>query len=123
MKFLIPVFICLFATTASAEMLTCKRSKLSANGFKNKSAAESWFPRNFRIQLNGEEALSDLYGRGTVARDKGRMHISFVTAASNNLRTIVRITYIERSNRYTARLGANANYAQTPGARGKCAVS
>ena len=113
----------LAATSASAGMLTCKQSKLSASGFTSVAAAQSWFPKNFKIQIKGDEALSDVYGKGTVTTSKGRKHIKFVTATSDGKRTAINVTFIERTKRYTAGLAAMAGFVQTPRSQGKCSVS
>ena len=114
---------CVVASAASAEMLRCKRSSISSNGFKNAEAADSWFPKSFAIRIDGDEAVSDVYGLGTVEESKGRKKITFVSASSTNVRTDVRITFIQKTSRYTAKLITTGRYAQTPGARGKCSLS
>lgn len=124
MKYLIATFIlCLCATSVSAEILDCRQTSLSTNGFKSKKAAQSWFPKRFKIQIDGEKALSDVYGMGTVSERSGRKIVTFVTATAKGRRTQIIVTYIPKSSRYSARLGALARYAQTPGAKGKCRLS
>ena len=90
----------LTATSVSAEMLTCRQSKLSASGFSSIAAAQSWFPKAFKIAIKGEEAISDVYGKGTVTTSKGRKHIKFVTATADGKRTSINVTFIERTKRY-----------------------
>lgn len=113
----------LSATSVSAELLNCRQSSLSSSGFTSTKAAQSWFPKNFQVAIKGKEALSNVYGKGTVVENDGRKTITFVTAMSNGKRTEIVMTYIVRSGRYTASLGALARYSQTPGSRGKCKVS
>ena len=117
------IILCFSISTASAEVLRCVQETLSSNGFKNRKAAESWFPKKFAIKIDGEEAVSDVYGLGTVQVSSGRKKITFVSASSTNVRTDVRVTFIEKSSRYTARLVTTGQYAQTPGARGKCKLT
>lgn len=114
---------CLAATGASAETLKCRQTSLSSSGFTSTKAAQSWFPKTFSVAIKGNEAISDTYGKGTVSEQGGRKHITFVTATSNGKRTEIKMTYIPRSGRYTASLGALARYNQTPGSRGKCTRS
>lgn len=113
----------LVATSVSAELLTCRQSSLSTSGFTSTKAAQSWFPKTFKVAIKGKEAISDVYGKGTVSTNGGRKTITFVTATSDGKRTSIIMTYIQRSGRYTASLGALARYNQTPGSRGKCKVS
>ncbi len=111
------------ATSVSAETLKCRQSSLSASGFTSTRAAQAWFPKTFSVAIKGSEAISDVYGKGTVSEEGGRKFITFVTATSNGKRTEIKMTYIPRSGRYTASLGALARYNQTPGSRGKCSRS
>lgn len=117
------IALLLFATGASAKTLHCTQTSISASGFSSLEAAQSWFPKNFVMQIDGDKVNSDPYGLGTVETSKGRKKIVFVLASSTNIRTELKVTFIEKTSKYTARLGGKAGYTQTPGARGKCKVS
>lgn len=124
--FLRPLTVILFslcATTASAEILTCQQTKLSSSGFATVKAAQSWFPKNFKIGIKDGEAISDVYGKGTAADSNGRTTATFVLAASNGQRTRVQFTFVQKSKRYSVRLGGQSGYMQTPGSTGRCSVS
>ncbi len=122
-KTLTAILFCLCATTVSAEILTCKQTKLSSSGFATVKAAQSWFPKNFKIGINGDEAISDVYGKGTATSANGRTNAVFVLAASNGQRTRILFTYVKKTKRFAIRLGGQSGYIQTPGSTGKCAVS
>jgi hypothetical protein len=122
-KSLVAILLCLCATTASAEILTCKQTKLSSSGFSTVKAAQSWFPKNFKIGIKGDEAISDVYGKGTAVQEGGRTNVTFVLAASNGQRTRILFTFVEKSKRFAVRLGGQSGYVQTAGSTGKCAVS
>lgn len=115
--------VCLSATGSFAETLNCERKSVSKSGFSSLDAAKSWFPETFTIQLTEDEAFMDYYGRGSAERKNGRVYIEFVTVDSRNQKNIVKITFIEKSNRYTSKLRGRAGYTQVAGATGVCSVS
>ena len=121
--FIATLALCIVASGASAEILTCKQTRLSMTGFKNAEAARSWFPKTFKIQIDGEDAVSDFYGLGTATESKGRKKVSFISATSTNLKTEVKFTFIEKTSIYTAKLAGKHGYQDIPGAKGKCRVS
>ncbi len=121
-RYLFAAALCFAASGASAEVLVCKQSSISSSGFNSIAAAQSWFVKEFAIEIRGNEARSNVYGLGTVEDDKGRKRITFVSASSTNVRTDVQVTFIPKTSVYTQRLVTTGNYAQTPGARGKCVV-
>ena len=106
---------------ASAETYKCVRTSISSNGFVNRQAAESWFPAIVEFQVRGDRVRSHFYGDGEVKRTKnGRLQFYFFNEVSKRS---VTYTYIPKSGRYGAKLGAYGRYAATQGARGKCQAS
>lgn len=123
MRFALAIPFLLFATSAPAETLDCVQRSLSSVGFSSASTARSWFPERFKVKIEGEKAISDYYGLGSIRRESGRKYITFVLADTAGSRTEVKITFIEKNSRYTSNLGAVARTLMTAGAKGRCSVS
>lgn len=113
----------LAASSASAETLRCNTGHVSKTGFTNLAAARSWFPEDFSINISGEQAVSDFYGRGIVKNKGSRVYIDFVLASSKDVKTIVKLTFIPKSGKFVGRLKSDGYFQQTPGASGSCTVS
>lgn len=122
-SFLVAFVLSFLSSTAWAEVLACKQTKLSSSGFNSISAAQSWFPKTMKLDIRGDEVFSDFYGRGKVSEENGRQSFIFVLASSGGDKVTLLITHILRNGRYTARLGGKNGYTSVPGAVGRCKSS
>ncbi|KMW57483.1 hypothetical protein AIOL_002448 [Candidatus Rhodobacter oscarellae] len=112
--------LALTATPILAENFRCVRTSLSSNGFVNAQAAESWFPKVIEFRVNGDDVVSNYYGSGSVQRKGGRLYFKFDLEADGSHDRSVTYTFIPKSGRFSAKLGAYGRYATTNGSRGKC---
>lgn len=109
----------LAAQSAAAETYRCTQERLSANGFKTIAGAQSWFPKQFAMKVEGDTVISDYYGKGSVAEGSGRKTMTF-KAQAGTVETAVSVLLIERTGLYTAQLRGQSGYVMTSGAKGRC---
>ncbi|MEM8979270.1 MAG: hypothetical protein AAGD04_07290 [Pseudomonadota bacterium] len=118
-RFILAATFATLSTAATADIYECNRTRMSTDGFNSRSAAENWFPKTSKLQIVGDKAGSDYYGKGTVVEKDGRFIATFPIDFEGVVNS-VSVTFIPRTNRYSVRLNTGGNYMQTVGAGGKC---
>lgn len=113
---------CFISFSALGQTFDCDRTGLDPIGFKNRSAAESWYNQNITIIADFNQKTATYKGYTSdlwIRDDKRRMKIQFVLPMQNGPRLLFTFLFLANGEVH-ADLGEAGGYQSSGGAVYKC---
>lgn len=96
---------------------SCERKRLETLGFKNKSAAESWYPKRLSITTNSETKIASMRNQDVdlfVRSDKRRMEARFPKTMKGGYDLLYTVYFLPNGEVHTE-LSALGGFQKTGG--------